>query len=923
MVAEFTPSFVDYDKLPPQNIELEEAILGGILLDRNALARIVDILSDDAFSLTQHRTIYRAACALHKQGKPPDLMAVTTWLSDRNQLEKVGGMSKLAQLVDRTVSAVNIDQYAASVMDKFIRRSFISLGHEFIRHGYESIGDLCSLFEWAGERLNQISFLSPGNKDDLDTLKYHKCIESVRAIEVSTTDPGLKAWKMKHLATKYDCSPRQLEEIYYRSLLAEDDEPMMSWEAAIDKHGSATREWRMHGWLPKGKLIIEHGDGGSGKTRLSYNFLYHIATGQDWDGFPVKQGRSIVIQTDEAPSDMLQVLEDRGLAHNPLIRYKTRWNIDFLQGLIQEIEEFKPAFILIDSLTSINKRSIFSENDVEYARPLLLLKDVAQKYGVTIIVIHHSSREGNARGSTAIRNSASEVWRLKVDNSQSADGSHRILDIEKSRSRKLASYLLRYNEDDGSWTCLGKSGSENHEGGIGGSIKERVVKFLRRSPGVFYHPEEIQSEIGGGIDSVRRSCGELANEGIISRKGRRPALYGINFGDTGGDSPDVPPGLSVLGTPRILDTTDQSTHVAIAQRSLERSLVESSSDEASSEFRSSDRENTVFFASGDGEKNMRSSDRLISRNNCDTEEDSESACSNNPSESLSNTKPRSDTTDQSVQKSDRSLGAVTEVNNGADDESLAKDGLGQVLAVGDRVINLTGKQMEGTVLELCEKYALVKWDGAVASCGAQWGYSRLRKVGSVPTDGLGQVLTVGDHVATPGIKGRFGELIELNPQLIGSPKEPSTQWKATVRWYCCGEQPLTSGITTESTELLQAGFGKQPTDDLGQEVNNDRDDHPQAITTLNHTFKYRAAGDGDGLVGYLGCSHQKLAKEWAKAIEDLGGRATVIRSKWFAVPGIKWDVEIRGLELDRLQKIAQMHPEVDCPVPQPKRRGSK
>ena len=115
------------DRLPPQNIEAEEAILGGILLDPEAISRVWDRLLPEAFYISAHKGIYQAAQKLHSQGKPTDLLSVMAWLSDHDLLTRIGGKSKLAQLVDRTVSAVNIDALATLVMDKYLRRKLISI----------------------------------------------------------------------------------------------------------------------------------------------------------------------------------------------------------------------------------------------------------------------------------------------------------------------------------------------------------------------------------------------------------------------------------------------------------------------------------------------------------------------------------------------------------------------------------------------------------------------------------------------------------------------------------------------------------------------------------------------------------------------------------------------------------------------------
>lgn len=148
---------VNGDRLPPQNIEAEESILGGILLDPEAIGRVTDRLDAEAFSQESHKLIYRAALTLHSQGKPTDLMSVTSWLHDRSQLARIGGQSKLAALVDRTVSAVNIDQYAALVMDKYLRRNLIHAGHEIAGLGYETALELESVLDRAEQKIFSIT----------------------------------------------------------------------------------------------------------------------------------------------------------------------------------------------------------------------------------------------------------------------------------------------------------------------------------------------------------------------------------------------------------------------------------------------------------------------------------------------------------------------------------------------------------------------------------------------------------------------------------------------------------------------------------------------------------------------------------------------------------------------------------------------
>ncbi len=141
------------DRLPPQNIDAEEAILGGVLLDPEALGRVTEILVPEAFYISGHREIFRAALDLQTQGKPTDLMTISSRLRDKELLEKAGGQAKLAQLVDRTVSAANIDQYAKLVMEKYTRRKLIQTGGEIAQLGYENDASIESILDQAEQNL--------------------------------------------------------------------------------------------------------------------------------------------------------------------------------------------------------------------------------------------------------------------------------------------------------------------------------------------------------------------------------------------------------------------------------------------------------------------------------------------------------------------------------------------------------------------------------------------------------------------------------------------------------------------------------------------------------------------------------------------------------------------------------------------------
>lgn len=138
-----------YDRLPPQEIEAEEVILGGILLDQEAITRICDRLPAAAFYIDAHKKIYEIMLSLHQENKPTDLLSVASRLTDNGWLASIGGRSKLASLIDRTVSAVNIDALAGLVYEKYLRRELIRISHRNIKLAYATEIELPKILEEA------------------------------------------------------------------------------------------------------------------------------------------------------------------------------------------------------------------------------------------------------------------------------------------------------------------------------------------------------------------------------------------------------------------------------------------------------------------------------------------------------------------------------------------------------------------------------------------------------------------------------------------------------------------------------------------------------------------------------------------------------------------------------------------------------
>lgn len=154
-------SFSDnsFQGLPPQNIEAEEAILGGILIDSNALERVVDRIAPEDFYVNANRLIFEAALELSRTHIPCDLMTISNLLSDRGQLEAIGGRSILVRLAGSTVSAINIDAIAEIIVEKAISRKLIAAGNEIVALGWNQTESLESRTDKAEAKIFAVSSL--------------------------------------------------------------------------------------------------------------------------------------------------------------------------------------------------------------------------------------------------------------------------------------------------------------------------------------------------------------------------------------------------------------------------------------------------------------------------------------------------------------------------------------------------------------------------------------------------------------------------------------------------------------------------------------------------------------------------------------------------------------------------------------------
>lgn len=140
-------------KLPPQAVDIEEAVLGALMLDRNAVAEVIDILRPEAFYRESNGKIFEAVQELFNNTQPIDILTVTQQLRKNGTLELAGGPLYISQLTNRVASSANIEYHARIVLQKFIQRELIRISAETIRNAYEDTSDVLDLLDTAEREL--------------------------------------------------------------------------------------------------------------------------------------------------------------------------------------------------------------------------------------------------------------------------------------------------------------------------------------------------------------------------------------------------------------------------------------------------------------------------------------------------------------------------------------------------------------------------------------------------------------------------------------------------------------------------------------------------------------------------------------------------------------------------------------------------
>jgi RecA-family ATPase len=319
-----------------------------------------------------------------------------------------------------------------------------------------------------------------------ETIKMFSNIEYIS--DENEDDPAIQESLLRKLAKKYKINFQDMMLMYLKYCSNTKDEDFTD----ITKLENKPILFVIKDFIPSNSVILLFGHSGLGKSTLTYSWAYHIATGKDWNGRKVKQGKVLIIQMEEN----LQTINNRW-SHvkkdtpENRVFVKKSYSGTLTYQLKKYIKQYNPNLIIIDSFSAVNALSGKNENDASSAFIFYELNKIADENNVSIIICHHENKGGGYRGSTAIPAAVSEVIRLHKPTDYEKD--KRVLETTKSRQGQDYAYVLKGDQNNYlNWTILGtveEYTNENESDPEKDNSLSKIKEYLNK-----IHPEKVNNK---------------------------------------------------------------------------------------------------------------------------------------------------------------------------------------------------------------------------------------------------------------------------------------------------------------------------------------------------------------------------------------------------------------------------------------------
>ncbi|MBP7060791.1 MAG: replicative DNA helicase [Candidatus Moranbacteria bacterium] len=374
------PSKTDHLRVPPHNIEAEASVLGSLMLDKDAIIKVADLLKVGDFYKDDHNLVYGTMLALYEEREPIDVLSLSNKLEEKGQLERVGGSSYLASLVNTVPSATNVVHYAKVVQKKTLLRRLITAASDIVELGYDEAEDVQQLLDEAEQKIFAVS--QKYIKQDFVPIKSILEVAFNRIDELHKSDHAFRG-----VQTFYPDLDNLLAGLQKSDLLILAARPSVGKTTfALD----IARQVGVHGKVPVGIFSLEMGadqlvdrmiaaQAGVDLWRLRTGKLSSEGPGNDFEKISDAMG-----VLSEAPifiddSGSLNIMEMRTMAR----RLQAEHNL---------------GLIIVDYLQLMEGRSSKGDNRVQEISEISRgLKQLARELNIPVIALSQLSRAVESR----------------------------------------------------------------------------------------------------------------------------------------------------------------------------------------------------------------------------------------------------------------------------------------------------------------------------------------------------------------------------------------------------------------------------------------------------------------------------------------------------------------------------------------------
>lgn len=376
-------------------------------------------------------------------------------------------------------------------------------------------------------------------RDKLGMVRYKSDLKLLSLID----DPIERDIEIAKLAPKYHLNSQQVKGHLSHLDQQQTTPKTKRWKGSEFLYlESESLTWLIPGILPGRGVTILGGMPGVGKTTLAFDAAAAVVNGDEFLGEkPNKRGKVLFVGSDELPCFMQDKLMDRGIPASDDWEVMSDWDVSQWGELQNALEEIKPALVIMDSFSSIQRDDSFDENSASAKNTIYKLDALLNSYGAAGILIHHvgKSREhtgvAKLRGNTAIAAAASAVWLIEP---LTTDSNTRLFTTPKLKGAEPIKYQIELNKPKGQWVVV--------EGGIDEdtrSLSERILAMFQQKPqGARLEVSEIMQQLSisnTARDGVYKALDRLIKKGQlvkrVSKSNGRFRVYGLP------DSPTSPP----------------------------------------------------------------------------------------------------------------------------------------------------------------------------------------------------------------------------------------------------------------------------------------------------------------------------------------------------------------------------------------------